>query len=151
MNSVEANNIKSNIHSELPELPYCKFTVVTELAESKLKKVKEVVMRIADHAENNWPDDKEWLRILPAWFIERITSYTMDTIIKNEILWDYSSWVDAMKFRGWYWYSSQITKNGFEIVIVPETLPFSVTPLEYVIYESGVSSKNIKFIDFEDI
>ena len=63
------------------------------------------------------------------------------------MLWDYGSWLDAMKYRGWEWFSSKVDTTEFIIILVPHELPFSVNPLEYLIYETGISLESIHFED----
>lgn len=55
-----------------------------------------------------------------------------------------------MRFRGWEWYSCKFDSTGLIIIIEPNSFPFSVNPLEYVIYESGVSLYNIVLCDYSE-
>jgi hypothetical protein len=56
---------------------------------------------------------------------------------------DYGSWLDAMKYRGWEWYSSNSDERGFSIILEVNSFPFSINPLEYVIYETDISIDSI--------
>ena len=145
----EKNRIKEFTKGELPHEGYLSFLVNTLHASEKLSLIKEVVTIISDYNESNWPSDEMWENLLPKWFLNKIEKYSPEEVIKNSsLLWDYGSWLDAMKYRGWEWYSSKINSNGFDIILIPITLPFSVNPLEYIIYETGVPIKNITFNDF---
>jgi hypothetical protein len=122
------------------------FRIITVKPEMKLSKVKEVMSVIASYNPTNWPDDNTWDLQLPRWFVNKIKSYSLEEINQSgHLLWDYGSWLDAMKFRGWEWFSSKVDHNGFLIYLKAIDFPFSVNPLEYVIYESGVPLSDINF------
>jgi hypothetical protein len=143
----EYKNISEHTNGQLPLNGYLQFLVVTTEKSIKLELVKGVIISIAKYSEDNWPDDLTWDKQLPQWFLRKIKSNTIEYIKKDERIWDYGSWLDAMKWRGWIWYSSNLTKDGFEIVLEPQILPYSVNPLEYVLYESGIDFENIIFTE----
>jgi hypothetical protein len=107
--------------------------------------VKDVILSVSRFNENTWPEDEIWNKILPAWFLTKIKSHSIDEIKRNENIWEYGSWLDAMKFRGWYWYSSEVGVGKFKIILVAQTFPYSVNPLEFVVLETGVDLRNISF------
>src|ERR1700752_4938019 len=126
MSSVESKNIWQNTLGELPNKGYITFSVMTNDPESKLKLVKEVMAAISSFDEDNWPDDHIWDHNLPKWFLEKIKQNSLELIKEDQRLWNYGSWLDALKFRGWKWFSSTIKPSGFEIILEPYTLPYSV-------------------------
>lgn len=144
----ESENIQNNSHGELPPDPIVKFLVTTDNGDEKLAKIKQVMLYVAKYDADDWPGDDVWEKELPLWFSTGIMANQSRDLVKETHLWDFSSWVDAMKYRGWYWYSSLLTPKGFEIILVPFEFPLVVNPFEYVIYESGVGLKKIKFEDF---
>lgn len=144
---IESDYIQENNAGELNtnEL-VLQFSITTSDSAFHLARVKEVVLSISKYNEDNWPNDQQWERILPKWFVEKIKSHSLDELNDNStLLWDYGSWLDAMKFRGWQWLSSKIYIDKFIINLVPLTSPFSVNPIEYVIFESGVGLSKIIF------
>ncbi|GEP94444.1 hypothetical protein [Chitinophaga cymbidii] len=144
----EIERIAFNNAGELFKGSVLHFKVNANNPSYHLLRVKEVVTEIARYDRDSWPSDEKWEDILPGWFIERIKSYDINEILSNSsVLWDYGSWLDAMKNRGWKWYSSNVFEGGFSIYLEAKEFPFSVNPLEYVIYESGVLLPNITFTE----
>jgi hypothetical protein len=107
--------------------------------------IKEVVKAIALYDPDNWLADENWEKILPYWFVSRVKDYSIEDIIQNPNLWHFGSWLDAMKYRGWKWFSSKVYSNEFIIILEPLEFPYSVNSLEFVIMESGINLGNIKF------
>ncbi len=106
--------------------------------ETSISKIKEVIEKIALYTNDTWPNDDEWKKILPHWFICAITSHTLKEIYDNDKLWEYGSWLDAMKQRGWEWWGYNINDDGFTIQLVALTMPYSIEPFDYLLRQSGV-------------
>lgn len=149
MQTEEQKRIRDYIMGELPlKGSYLFFRTNTENPFEKLSLVKDVLSVVSQFNEDNWPSDEQWDLLLPKWFLFKIKSHSLEEITKNStLLWDYGSWLDAMKYRGWEWYSSKIDISGFTIILEPHTYPFSVNPFEYIIFETGVALGNISFED----
>lgn len=141
----EQVRILNNVTGEKPyEVPLC-FRAYTKEANKKLDLIKDVMLAIASKSDSDWPDDETWSTLLPHWFVNKIKSYSLDEIKHNGFLWDFGSWLDAMKFRGWEWFSSQIDDGGFLVRLQAIDFPYSVNPLEYIIYETGIKINDIVF------
>lgn len=126
--------------------PLLKFNAITQNAKLNLSSIKQVVLAISSNSHKEWPSDETWETLLPGWFLNRIKSYSTDDIIRNSnVLWDYGSWLDAMRFRGWEWHSSKADEDRFSIILYAIDFPYSVNPLEYVIYETGIPLSQISF------
>lgn len=134
-------------NAEIPSTGYGVFRASTDKSVEKLNLIKQVMLAIAEFNEDNWPEDEIWDTKLPEWYLDKIKSHSIEEIKRNTILWDYGSWLDAMKFRGWKWFSSQITSAEFKIFLEPYSFPFSVNPLEYVIWAAGVAENAIHYED----
>jgi hypothetical protein len=149
MITTELSRILNNNNGELPSSGRLVFTIRADNSLLKLNLIKNVMQAVACVDKENWPTDRKWDTILPTWFLLKIKSHSNDELNKmSHLLWDYGSWLDAMKFRGWEWYSSKVDNNIITINLLPETFPYSVNPLEYVIYETGVDVRNIDFKEF---
>ncbi len=147
MFDAEVDNLQNNIYGELPGFGYCSFSVITDNPQQKLEKIVDVIRCIALYDEEVWPGDEKWVEVLPAWFLHSVKSRDEAAIRGDPGLWEFGSWLDAMKFRGWYWYSSLVWQNGFKIIVVPYNFPFIVDPLRFLIFEAGVSNSDLKYID----
>lgn len=146
---MESENVVFFNSGEKPDGGHLLFSVKTDEPAVKLELVKSVVIAICKFSGPDWPSDEVWNKTLPIWFLTKIKRYSLEEVSqKNTRLWEYGSWLDAMRFRGWKWYSSKITPKGFDVILEPYEFPFSVNPLEYVIYETGVELNNIEFQDF---
>ncbi len=107
------------------------------------EKVKEVCLVISDFNKLSWIDYSVWRQQLPRWILESFEENNIEDVIQNpeKYLWDFESWIDALKDRQWRWWSNRITENGvFEIIVEPLDHPMVIEPLEYIIRESGVNN-----------
>jgi hypothetical protein len=147
MNDFELYNLINHRNGELPQEGYLVFDIQEDGSQDKINKVIDVMRCIASYGEDNWPDDSTWKRVLPVWFSSKVMARDLMIILEDENLWDFGSWLDAMKFRGWFWYSSVITQYGFQITIIPYNLPYIIDPLRFLISETGVPNSKIRFID----
>jgi hypothetical protein len=100
---------------------------------------------IAQNDPNNWPSDDEWLKLLPEWFTNPFKDITLEELINNKELWDYSSWLEAMRLRGWTWWSSRYLNDRWEIKLNAYEHPYSIGPLEYLARASGADS--LEFVE----
>lgn len=145
---IEKDRIKLFLQGELPNTGYLIFKVTTFQPKEKLLKVKEVISKISEFDSENWPSDRFWENALPNWFVNKIKENSIEDILSSKYeLWEFVSWLDAMKFRGWEWYSSNYASDFFEIVIEPFSFPFSINPLKFVIYSTGIEYQNIILTD----
>ena len=150
MNNIEIKRIKNNTNGELPGTKYLKYSLgVIEFPVKKLEMLKQVMIVVSQYDTDNWPIDEKWEIELPHWFIDTINKNKVEDILQDNTLWDFGSWLDAMKFRGWEWFSSKLlSNNSIEIILEPNTFPYSVGPFEYIIKVIGVRQENILLIEF---
>lgn len=109
-----------------------------------LSRVREV-MRVVAHQRDDgaWPEDSWWEAHLPEWFLEPFRGRTMDEVLANPELWDFGSWLDAMKSPGWEWWSSDVQKEGWTIRLRAHSDPFSIGPLEYLARAAGADGVEV--------
>lgn len=144
--NVEQRRIINNNNNEHPFGVRLQFKINCSDPATKLQRIKDVMFVIASKLADKWPDEEVWSRILPQWFVHKIQSYSIEELYESpSVLWHYGSWVDAMKFRGWEWFSSMIGDDFFSIQLEALAFPYSVNALEYIIYETGVPLANISF------
>lgn len=109
-----------------------------------LGKVKEVLKLIAAESINGtWPNDDEWLDQLPSWFTQPFQDRTIEQVLADESLWDYGSWLDAMRHRGWQWWSSSTDDDEIKITLQREDDVYSIEPLVYLVRQCGASSVQV--------
>lgn len=95
-------------------------------------------------SQEEWPEDTWWRNHLPRWFVESF-DHELEKILNDESLWDFGSWVDANKFRGWEWMSCAVADELLTINLKILDHPYVIEPFEYVIRASG--GKDIKIIE----
>lgn len=143
----EVDRLREEIACESPEGPTVVISAKAADPKASLSRVKEVLEQIADERAKNecWPNDDEWKQRLPSWFIAPFEGRTIVEVLANKDLWDYGSWLDAMRQRGWQWWSSacDATEGRWTAVLVREEIVYSIEPLAYLARESGASSVEI--------
>lgn len=147
----ERERIKDYNKGELPQGGYLMFYAQTEFPSRKIELIKDVVAAISEFDASNWPNDNVWDLRLPSWFLKEIKKHSVEEITQDKSLWEYGSWLDAMKYRGWEWYSSLIDHATLRLILEPHSLPFIVDPLQYVISAAGIEYDSIKFEDHSSL
>jgi hypothetical protein len=113
-------------------------------ASASLSRVKEVMRLIAAASDSgSWPSDEEWLQILPLWFTEPFQGRTIEQVLQDDTLWDYGSWLDAMRQRGWRWWGASCHEDYWSAILLRDEDVYSIDPLIYLTRQSGASSVEV--------
>jgi hypothetical protein len=113
-------------------------------SEQILQRAREVMRAVADAQTARWWNDDEWKRILPAWFLATFEGHSDADLVANPDLWDFGSWLDAMKDPGWEWWSTQQTAHGGTVRAAAHSDPYSIEPLAYLLRASGATDVEIE-------
>lgn len=113
--------------------------------EDVLARTRQVMRLVAAVQQGKWPTDEEWRRRLPEWFLHTFERHSVDQLMANPNLWDFGSWLDAMKHPGWEWWSSGASDTGGIVRCVAHADPYAVEPLIYLIRSAGASE-----VEFEE-
>ena len=144
--SNEAERVHANTQGEQPPPVWLRLECHSSLDPVVcLARVRDVMVLVARARADEWPEDQWWERSLPAWFLESFNTQAVDGSLKSEMPWDFGSWVDAMKWTGWEWWSSALLKHGWVINLTAFEHPYSVGALEYVACIAGAES--IEFVE----
>jgi hypothetical protein len=109
-----------------------------------LRRVKEVIELIAEESANGtWPTDDVWSSRLPSWFTDPFHERTLEQVLADKTLWDYGSWLDAMRHRGWQWWSSASEGDTWSATLLREDEVYSIEPLIYLARQSGASTVEV--------
>lgn len=116
--------------------------------DKKLANLIQVVKLIASHSPNYWPSDEKWKDLLPKSLLASFREYSQEEVKeimqnlsieeRHNLPWDYGSWLDAIKIRGWYWWSVAYEKEEIRILISINNWPASLEAFEYLIRISGL-------------
>lgn len=137
----ELQRILDDEACEGPSVPLVVLAGEASDAKRSLERIKEVLALVARaSASDTWPTDEEWAEQLPEWFVGPLKGRSLDEVLKDQSLWDYGSWIDAMRHRGWRWHSSSVDGERWRIDLVQEDFVCSLDPLVYLARESGATS-----------
>lgn len=98
-----------------------------------MARIRSVVREVAVQQDGLWPDDDYWKSELPGWLVSFMPDLTQEECNRlmaatprekwNTLPWQFGSWVDAMRERGWKWWgyesSGPVTKLVLQITSVP--------------------------------
>lgn len=141
----EIDRIESNVAGEKPSGVTVTMLLSTSNPTETLEKVVSVLIVILSAFRTDvWPEDSWWQKRLPKWFMESF-NHSLEEVIKDENLWDFGSWVDATKFRGWEWWSSEASNESLKIHFEAYDDPYVIAPFEYIVRVSG--GKAIEIIE----
>ena len=142
----EKKRVGQNVGSEIA--PPVEVRLVAQGAEDpngSLSRVREVMEIVAGQREDGaWPDDGWWKSKLPNWFLHPFEGRTIDEVMQDPDLWDFGSWLDAMKSPGWEWWSSGKTVDGWVVRVRALSDPYSIGPLEYLARAAGARSVKVE-------
>lgn len=130
-----------------PPVEVCVIAQVGAHAHTSLSRVREVmrlVLVAEQHDHRTWPADSWWSSHLPKWFCEPFQGRTVDEVMRNPHLWDFGSWLDAMKDPGWEWWSSEATAGGWIIRLRALSDPYSIGPFEYLARAAGADRVEVR-------
>ena len=105
--------------------------ISSQTPDAGLARVLEV-MRLVARTRMKWETDAWWEQNLPRWFVDACLKHTPDDILKNPELWDFGSWLDAMKDPGWEWWSSALLPKGWIIRVCAHRDTYSIEPLIFL-------------------
>jgi hypothetical protein len=92
---------------------------------------------VAQAQKDEWLSDEEWQRQLPDWFLRSFEGHTVEQIAASTLLWDFGSWLDAMRRPGWEWWSSAAGEQTGIVRCTAQEYPFAIEPLIYLIRSAG--------------
>ncbi len=114
---------------------------IPENSLSKLLDVMKAIIEIeVEKIENE--NDALWEKQLPDWFVSKTKNTSQDELLINDQLWSFGSWVDAMKQRGYRWWSHKKLKDKTIIYLETLSYPYNIDPFFYLLYSVGVHFEN---------
>lgn len=142
----ELKRISGYVEGEVPP-PVC-VRVVGRCAAGAadcLERVKEVMRIVAAQPQDSWPQEVRWRQLLPTWFVAFFENRSLEEILADESLWHFESWLDAMRLRGWEWWSSKLKDEAtWEVSLAAFEWPYSLGPLEFLARVSGAFEVEIE-------
>jgi hypothetical protein len=141
----EVEHIQKNTAGETPHGLYWSYEV--RVGGDSFSHIVQVMTIIASQPVVHWPDDDRWLSLLPDWFRASFKQYSLEEaqeLLKttprkkwSTLPWDFGSWLDAMKNRGWLWWSSETNGQRMRIYLSIQQWPASLEAFEHILVASG--------------
>lgn len=134
-----------------PKLPPARWEVIVDLGEDhdeRWRMITDVIGKVIMEDPDQWPDDGQWERALPAWLVTSMsTDEQADRLLEStpreawdKLPWHFGSWLDAIKERAWSW--SGCLKNGREAQIVLEIvdIPPRIDAFKQILRAAGAET-----------
>lgn len=113
-----------------------------------VRRILSVVGLIANYShKGGWPSDCEWRSLMPVWVKEGIPELTkgqIDFLLKktprdqwDSLPWEFLSWLDALRDRGWRWWGFRCRRNHATIVVEIVDFPERIDCFRELLRASG--------------
>ena len=133
----EIERIEQNVSGEKPTGAVVTMSFSSSSPKETLGKIISVLIVVLKALrKDDWPEDIWWKENLPEWFTASF-DHSLEEIMRDDSLWDFGSWIDAIKFRGWEWWSSEASDKTLKIYIQAQDDPYVIEAFEYAVSVSG--------------
>ncbi|NEX59622.1 hypothetical protein [Noviherbaspirillum galbum] len=113
-----------------------------------LNRILSIVYEVAKHDADSWPSDNDWRISLPSWFKEKVPELNKEETDQllastprdkwDTLPWEFFSWIDAMRDRGWKWWGYSQSGNLATIVLHIATYPERIDAFREILRAAGV-------------
>lgn len=129
---LELERLHKYVKGQKPPRVAISIKAVCDNPEETLSKIWTIQQVVVEASGQDWPSDAWWEEKLPDWFLGSFCK-SIESLLQDESLWDFGSWLDALQYRGWEWWSSELGEKSVWINIQGIEDPFVIGPLEYLI------------------
>lgn len=108
-----------------------------------MNRIRLVAKEVARHEDATWPDDEYWRGVLPGWLTASMPDLSQEECARlmaetprekwSTLPWQFGSWVDAMRERGWKWWGSEVSGNRARVVLEITNVPGRVEAFKLVL------------------
>ncbi|MXN80126.1 hypothetical protein GR157_36105 [Burkholderia sp. 4701] len=139
---------RSNWLDSMPANPW-EFDVDLGVAPAiAMQRLLDVVRAITERSVDSWPLDEEWRAILPNWLKSEIRELSKEETDKllaetpreqwDTLPWEFLSWLDAIRDRGWRWWGYKQEKSTATIVLHIATFPERIDAFRELLRAAGI-------------
>ncbi|MHB1117842.1 hypothetical protein [Sideroxydans sp.] len=110
-------------------------------------RIRSVVAEIAKHQPHQWPADDYWKAELPSWLVESMPELSQEDCVKlmnatprdkwSTLPWQFDSWLDAIRERGWEWWGYEFIGQKMRIVLYITSIPPRVEAFKQILQAAG--------------
>lgn len=112
-----------------------------------MRKILTIASAVAKRSAENWPSDDDWRSIFPDWLKHAIPELSKEQADKlladtpreqwDSLPWDFLSWLDALRERGWRWWSYKIGGSTVTIVLHIAMFPERIDAFRELLRAAG--------------
>ncbi|HEX3779825.1 MAG TPA: hypothetical protein VHX38_09150 [Pseudonocardiaceae bacterium] len=129
-------------------------------APTVLGRCREAMAAVLEHADGRWRSDEQWRELLPAWFVavsapDKTPEQIREHWARREAMtpeqrraldaeqdqrWSVGGWVSNFDpgEREWAWWSAEVIgSDQFRVLILADTWPVPVGPLDWLLRAAG--------------
>ena len=139
-----------DVNNELASMPAnpWEFDLASDIPmEVAIERIRSVVRLIAHAEPEAWPNDDEWRKSLPPWLKEAIpeltkeeTDHLLATTPREKwdsLPWEFGSWLDAVRDRGWRWWGYRTDGNRATVVVHIAMFPERIDAFREILLAAG--------------
>lgn len=114
-----------------------------------LERVSSLLSQIAKFDSSAWPADSHWREVLPGWMKARLPDLTKeesDHLMRttprekwDQLPWEFGSWLDAVRDRGWRWWGYSINGEAATVVLHIAMYPERIDAFREILHASGAT------------
>lgn len=144
---IERVEITNNLTS-MPANPWEFYVELGEDPDDTLSRVLAVIHEIAKHGRDEWPSDDEWRTVLPDWLKQQLPELTREETERlmattpreqwDKLPWEFGSWLDAVRDRGWKWWGYKQRGNTATLVLHIAMFPERIGTFKEILRTAGV-------------
>jgi hypothetical protein len=142
---IEVNNDLSS----MPANPWEFDVALGSNGRERLAKILAVLAQVAQFGEASWPSDDHWRVALPDWLKSHLpelskeqTDHLLATTPReqwNTLPWDFGSWLDAVRDRGWRWWGYKSKDDGSATLVLHiAMLPERIDAFKHLLSAAGI-------------
>ncbi len=138
--------LKENIVSSIPQTGLA-ITIAFNLPNQSFKMLKGLMKSVIEMTSNESQSDRVWEKKLPKWFVTKTKNTTKNELLDNSQLWDFGSWIDAIRQREWKWWGYKIFDTKTIIYLETTGYPYNIDPFFYMLYSVGIDFKETSILE----
>ncbi len=123
--------------------------------DATLEKILAVLRIIAAHSADEWPSDDEWKGALPVWLLSSLPELTKEETDRllattprdrwDSLPWEFGSWLDAVRDRGWLWWGHRREGSRAKVVVHIAMLPERIDAFKELLRVAGATVLTEKY------
>ena len=124
--------------------------------DATMTKILDVIKLISNFSIYDFPDDDYWKNKLPRWLLDSLPVLSeqecqilLDSTPRDlwdTLPWEFGSWLDAIRDRGWKWHSYIRNENIAYIILISIDIPERIDALKHIIITAGGNIVNKSYI-----